>query len=167
MKAVKLSDLLDSLHFNSPEASFFVDLQTGRVEMVTEMVLRTVEDEDEEEETLDEDPDWQDEEFALAKAIAADSGERFLPAPSPFDFHEYRHMERFIGDLEDDRAAEELWRAIRGRGAFRCFKDTAHRLGLLDRWFSYRDSAMEKFVRDWAEANKVPVVENTRTDSRD
>lgn len=70
-------------------------------------------------------------------------------------------MEQFILTLEDDSVIDELWRAIKGRGAFRHFKDTAHRLGLLDRWFAYRDNAMEEFVRDWAEAHAVSIVEDT------
>jgi hypothetical protein len=66
-------------------------------------------------------------------------------------------MEHFIGTVEDSQAAEQLWRAIKGKGAFRYFKDTAHRLGLLDRWFQYRAEAMKQFVINWAEANNVPV----------
>jgi hypothetical protein len=34
-------------------------------------------------------------------------------------------MERFIGTVENAEAAEQLWRAIKGKGAFRYFKDTA------------------------------------------
>ena len=102
--------------------------------------------------------DWEKDEVETAKAIVEDSGERFLEAPSKFDFHEYRHMERFIGTLEDSAAAEQLWRAIKGKGAFRYFKDTASRLGMLPQWYEYRDDALKEFVRGWAEANEVPIV---------
>lgn len=44
----------------------------------------------------------------------------------------YRHMEEFIGSVADADAADQLGRAIRGKGAFRYFKDTLHRLGLQD-----------------------------------
>ena len=88
--------------------------------------------------------------------------------PSKFDFDEYRQMERFIGTLEDSAAAEELWRAVKGKGAFRYFKDTANRLGLLKQWYRYRDEAMKEFVSDWAEANKIPIVDDTlqKSDAR-
>jgi Uncharacterised protein family (UPF0158) len=69
-------------------------------------------------------------------------------------------MERFIGTVENAGAAEQLWRAIKGKGAFRYFKDTASRLGLLKQWYQYRDEAMREFVRDWAEAHQVPFVDD-------
>jgi Uncharacterised protein family (UPF0158) len=81
--------------------------------------------------------DWQQEEVEIARAMVEDSGERFVDAPAKFDFHEYRQMERFIGTVEDSEAAEQLWRAIKGKGAFRYFKDTANRLGLLQQWYRY------------------------------
>jgi len=108
------------------------------------------------EEQLQGLPDWQKEEVEIAQAVCDDNGERFISAPDKFEFHEYRHMERFIETVENEKAAEALWRAIRGRGAFRYFKDTAERLGLLERWFRYRDEAMKEFVIVWAEANNVP-----------
>jgi hypothetical protein len=84
-----------------------------------------------------------------------DSSERFIDAPDPSEFHEYRHMEEFIESLPDPQAAEQLWRAIGGQDAFRHFKDTLHRLGLQDQWYRHRDEAMKQFVIKWAEANNV------------
>jgi hypothetical protein len=71
-------------------------------------------------------------------------------------------MERFIGTVENTQAAEELWRAIKGKGAFRYFKDTGHRLGLLDQWYHYRDEAVKEHVIAWAEANQVTVEDDTQ-----
>lgn len=96
----------------------------------------------------------------IARAVCDDNGERFIDAPDKFDFHEYHHVECFIETLEDREAADGFWRAIKGRGAFRYFKDTADRLGLLDRWFRYRDEAMKEFVISWAEANNVPFEDD-------
>jgi hypothetical protein len=71
-------------------------------------------------------------------------------------------MERFIGTVESAEEAEQLWRAIKGKGAFRYFKDTASRLGLLEDWFRYRDESMKEFVVEWAEANHVTYEDDTR-----
>lgn len=87
-------------------------------------------------------------------------------APDKFDFHEYRHMERFIGTVENADAAEQLWRAIKGKGAFRYFKDTASRLGVLERWFQYREEATRELVVSWAEANNVPVEDDVTNRKR-
>jgi hypothetical protein len=70
-------------------------------------------------------------------------------------------MERFIGNVEDDAAANELLRAIKGKGAFRYFKDTASRLGLLDQWYRYREEEMKKLVIAWAEMSKVSCQDDT------
>src|SRR5437660_12323574 len=97
----------------------------------------------------------------LARCMVEDAWVRFVPLLDKFDFHEYRQMERFIGTVEDSEAAEQLWRAIKGKGAFRYFKDTASRLGLLERWYQYRDEAMKEFVVGWAEAHNVPLAGDT------
>jgi len=158
MKPVKLSDLIDALEFSSDEHGSWVDLETGSVVHVENHLISAIEEGDEDAESLGE---WENEEVEIAKALVADSGGRFVDAPGKFDFHEYRQMERFIGTVEDSAAAEQLWRAIKGKGAFRYFKDTARRLGLLERWYQYRDSALEEFVRDWAEAHQIPIADET------
>jgi hypothetical protein len=156
--SARLSDLIDALEFDIPTHITLFDRQTGRVVSVDRDVMNGVEEDD--EERLDGLPDWQKDEVVIAQAICDDSGERFIDAPDKFDFHEYRHMERFIEMVEAGEAAEALWHAIKGRGAFRRFKDTVGRLGLLDRWFRYRDEAMKEFVIAWAEANNVPFEDD-------
>jgi Uncharacterised protein family (UPF0158) len=113
--------------------------------MVERSVMSAVEEGD--EEFLGELSDWQKPEIETARAVLADERNRFIQPPNKFDFHEYRHMERFIGRIADESAADQLWRAIKGRGAFRCFNDTLYRLGIQDDWFRYREKAMRDFAR--------------------
>jgi hypothetical protein len=158
MKPVKLSELIDVLESDSPEYANWVDLQTSTVVRLAHSLISAVEDGD--EDALESLADWEKEEVEIAKAMLADSDDRFVVAPSKFDFHEYRHMERFLRTLPDTQTAEQLWRAIKGKGAFRHFKDTASRLGLLKQWYQYRDEAMKEFVRDWAKARRIPIVDD-------
>jgi hypothetical protein len=158
--SAKLSELMETLEFELEESVTRFDRQTGRIVSVDRHILGAFEEGEEDE--LGELPDWQEEQLEIAKAVAADTGERFIDAPDKFDFHEYRHMERFIGTVESTPAAEELWRAIKGKGAFRFFKDTARRLGLLDQWYQYRDAAVKEHVLAWAEANEVTVEDDTQ-----
>ncbi len=152
----KLSELLDSIEFESESYITNFDRQTGRIVMVERSLLEAV------EEGGDDDlPKWDKEDIELARAICTDTTGRFVDPPDKFDFHEYHHMERFIGTVEKNADAEDLWRAIKGKGAFRYFKDTAGRLGLLDRWYQYRDAAVRKFVVAWAETNEVPFEDDT------
>jgi hypothetical protein len=158
--SAKLSELIDALEFESEESVTRFDRQTGRIVSVDRHILSAFEEG--EPDKLGDLPDWQKEGLEIAKAVAEDAGERFIDAPDKFDFHEYRHMERFIGSVENAQAAEELWRAIKGKGAFRYFKDTARRLGLLDQWCRYRDESVKEHVIAWAEANQVTVEDDTQ-----
>jgi hypothetical protein len=160
MKPIKISELTEALEFDSEEHVSLVDLQSGCVVTVDRSVLSAIEEG--EEEALHGLPDWQKEEVEIARAIVGDSGERFVDGPDKFDFHEYRHVERFIGTVENAEAAEQLWRAIKGKGAFCYFKDMARRLGVLERWFEYRDTALKEFVVAWAEARNVPYEDDTK-----
>lgn len=161
-KPVMLSELIDALEFDSSEHITKLDLQTGRLVMVEEITMRAVEEGD--EESLSDMGD--SDEMKIAQAIVDDAGKRFLDPPDKFEFHEYHHMERFIWTVDDNDAAEQLWRAIKGKGAFRYFKDTAHRLGLLEDWYQYREAAMKEFVTEWAEANKIQVVDDIRRNKK-
>jgi len=160
MKPIKLTELIEAIEFDSEDYVKRIDLQNGCFVMVDRSLLSAVEEGD--EEALRDLPDWQKKDVEIARAIVQDSGERFVKAPEKFDFHEYRQMERFIGPVDNVEAAEQLWRAIKGKGAFRYFKDTANRLGLRERWYLYRDDALKEFVAGWAEAKNVPYEDDIK-----
>jgi hypothetical protein len=160
MKPIKLSELINALEFDSEEQVSCVDLQNGCVVTVEQSLLSALQEGD--DEALHDLPDWQKEEIEVARRMVEDEDERFVLLPEKFDFHEYRQMERFIGTVENAEIAEQLWRSIKGKGAFRYFKDTAGRLGLLQRWYQYRDDAMKEFVIDWAEAHNVPYEDDIK-----
>lgn len=151
----KLTELMDSLEMQSEEWIYRYDRRTGKVAMVESSVVGKVED------AQDSELDLTDEDVALARAIVVNEGARFIELPDKFDFHEYRQMERFIGTVENESVADELWRAIKGKGAFRCFKDTAERHGVLDAWYRFRDERAKDFVIRWAEFNQVPYEDDT------
>ena len=67
--------------------------------------------------------DMTEEDKVLAAAIE-DAPERFLRFPTKHEIHQYRIMEDFIAQLSPGKAQEELAYAIRGKGAFRRFKQS-------------------------------------------
>ena len=71
-------------------------------------------------------------------------------------------MEELIHSIDDDEAADQLWRAIKGRGAFRIFKDTLHRLGMQQSWYDYLEEAQREFVIEWAKENNVSFEDDLR-----
>jgi len=149
----KLSDLIQALDMSSEEFCTYFDRKTGAIVSVEETMLSRLEDG--EEKDLDDLPEWQKEEYEIAKEIAGDDGSRFLPAPDKFEFHEYRVMEEFIRSIDDNEAANQLWHAIKGPGAFRYFKDTLYNLGIQQSWHDYLEEAKRKFVIEWAKENNV------------
>ena len=155
--AVKIADLTDALDLIPDESAAWLDRATGRVWIIQDHVMAAAESGDPDESAdLSE---WEEDEYAAARAFCADA-KRGLALPTKFDFHEYHHMERFISTVDNDAIADQLWRAIKGKGAFRHFKDTAHRLGVIDAWYAYRDAAARHFMLEWAAAHDVPVDES-------
>jgi len=156
----KLSDLILALDMPSEEFCSYLDRKTGAVVLVEESMLSHLKNG--EEEDLDDFAEWQKQEYEVAKEIADDDGSRFIPAPDQFEFHEYRVMEEFIRSIDDNEAANQLWDAINGRGAFRYFKDTLHRLGIQQLWYGYLEKARRAFVIEWAKENNVAFEDDLR-----
>jgi hypothetical protein len=156
----KISDLILALDMPSEEFRTYFDLKRGACVSIEESMLSCLEEG--EEEDPDDLSEWRKEEYEIAKEIVADDGSRFIPLPDKYEFHEYRVMEEFIRSIDDDEAANQLWRAIDGRGAFRYFKDTLHRLGIQQSWYDYLEEAQRMFVMEWAKENGVVVEDDLR-----
>ena len=116
---VHLNDVIDALEMQFDESPFYLDVDAGRVVTVSEDLLREAEEPDL--------PDWQKDEWEIAKRIV--STDRFRPLPTKFDVHEWGIMEDFSRSVASEGIRDDLLRAIHGAGAFRSFKDTVRRLG--------------------------------------
>jgi hypothetical protein len=152
-KPVKLSDLIEEMDFQSDERSAFLNLTTGEVVSVTDEELRAAEN----DEPLEAFPEWQHDAIRLAGEIV--ETDHYLPLPDKFDIHEYRIMERFCYSVDDEDMREDLCNAIRGRGAFRYFKDRIHAYGIVEAWYRYRDAALREMAIAWCEAHGILYTE--------
>jgi hypothetical protein len=150
---VKLSDLIEGLEFQSDERSAFLNRTTGEVVSITDEELRAAEN----DAPLEEFPDWQHDAIRIAGEIL--ETEHYLPLPDRFEMHEYRIMERFCLSREDDGIRDDLGRAIRGRGAFRYFKDRIHAYGIAEEWYRYRDAALREIAIAWCKAHGIHYTE--------
>lgn len=120
---VDLSMLCTALEDHSHEASWWLDPETGAVELFSE--------------ELDEHPD--------------DRG--LVPVDPIPSHEAYRDLEDFVARVREPRARDLLERAIAGRGAFRRFKDTLHEFPeLREAWFAFHDARMERRAIRWLEA---------------
>jgi len=147
---VLLSDIVDALEMQIDEAYSFLDLDTGQVETVSRDLLRDAEEDTSEDPDL---PDWQKEEWEVAKRIV--STDRFLKLPSKFDVHEWEIMHDFSRSVNSERIPEDLLEAIHGKGAFRYFKDMVRRHRLESDWFTFRTDALRQLAIDWCEERDI------------
>jgi hypothetical protein len=159
----KLSELIEGVDFDFPESSTYLDLKMGEI-LVISADDRYVFDGGKEE--LEEAPDWQRPHLERIWEILEIEDnldpDHYRVLPGKFDFHEYRHMEHFIMDLPSECLRDELNCAIRGRGAFRMFKDTLARHDLLDQWYAYKEAALKQFVVEWCEEEDIPFIDDTK-----
>lgn len=150
---VKLKDILEGLEFQSDDGSSYLHTTTGEVVYITEEELRAAE----EEAPLEDFPAWQHDAIRIAGEML--ETDHYLPLPTKFDIHEYRIMERFCYSVDDDDMRDDLCNAIRGRGAFRYFKDKIHEYGIADDWYTYRDEALREIAIAWCEEHEIQYTE--------
>jgi hypothetical protein len=162
---VNLENVVDEMDVMSDEATAYLNRKTGELFTLNFEEMREVEEEEEEEEKEDRElPAWQRESLRKAREILG--SEDWLALPSKFEIHEYAIMEEFCRSVDDDNLSEELLKAIRGSGAFRYFKDTIHRHGIQDEWYSYRKTAFEKIAIEWLEAHGIEYERGSKNFAR-
>jgi hypothetical protein len=147
---VFLGDIVDALEMQLEESSSFLDPDTGRIETVSDDLLRQA------EESLEREPDlavWQKHEWEIAKRIVAT--DCFLKLPDKFDVHEWAIMRDFSHSVASDSIREELLSAIHGAGAFRHFKAALRRHRIESAWFTFRTEALKQIALDWCQENHV------------
>jgi len=151
---VQLQAVVDELEVGDDEWNAFINRKTGEVTSCSRELLRCVEDEEDTSKLLD----WQLELLQECRRVLEDSD--FIHLPSKFDIHEYSIMERFCLSLDDDDKSGRLLDAIRGRGAFRRFKDLIHRQGIEEDWYRYRNDALKQIAADFLEAHGIPYLDD-------
>jgi hypothetical protein len=151
---VRLNDIVDALEMQFDEYSSFLDLDSGRVETVSHVLLCEAEESDDDEEP--DLPTWQKPQWEIAKRIV--STDRFRKLPTKFEVHEWAIMQDFSYSVEPDRIREDLLHAIHGAGAFRNFKDTLRRHRIESAWFAFRAEALKQIALNWCETNHIVCV---------
>lgn len=146
MKAFSRADLADIVMImESPEEYDFcgyVDLETG------EILLKSPD--------LDDDDDLN---VDLDYSGLASEG-RYVQIPGRDSREAWRDMEDFIGTVEDPHLRDLLDVAIRGKGAFRRFKDVLSRSDYTterQRWFRFKNDREEARTIAWLVSENLPV----------
>jgi len=149
---VKLSDIIEGMESQSDESSSFLNKKTGEVILMTDYAMRAAED----NEPLEDVPDWERELVSTAREILAGTGD-YIQLPTKYDIDEYSIMENFCMSLDRQEIGDILYDSISGSGAFRRFKDAVYKYGVEDKWFSYRDNAIKGIAIEWCRENGIEI----------
>ncbi len=68
-------------------------------------------------------------------------------------------MGDFCQIVSDQQKQDILLRAIKGKGAFRRFKDIVIEFQIEDQWYSYRDKRLKQIAIEWCQDNNVRYTE--------
>ncbi len=147
---VNLRAVMDEMDMAADEMTAYINCKTGELITLTDEDFSYAEDDD----TNALIPDWQKELVEKAKMILADDD--YIELPGRFEINDYSIMERFCYSVEDERVQNALLQAIKGKGAFRYFKDRIHEEGLHDDWFAFRDNALKQIAADFLKIHEIP-----------
>lgn len=152
-KPVKLDDIIQEIEMQTDETSSFLNIRTGEIVTISDEEFRAAE----EDESIELFPEWQHEFINIAKEILY--GDDYISLPSKFDIHEYSIMEKFCLSIMDDKISDILYNSIKGRGAFRRFKDNIHKYNLVEDWYRFRDEAIKQIAIEWCKVNGINYIE--------
>lgn len=151
---VKLKDIIEEMEIQFEESRSFLNTKTGEIVLVTSEDLRAAED----EEPFDHLPEWE-QENRMTSIDVVENFENYIELPTKYEVNEYEIMENFCLTVSDQRKQESLLRDIKGKGAFRRFKDKIIDFEIEDQWYSYRDECFKQIAIEWCQENKINFIE--------
>jgi hypothetical protein len=151
---IKLKDIIEEMEIQSIESRSFLNFKTGEIVLVTSDDFRVAE----EPEEIDDLPDWQRENIMIAIDVD-ENFENYIELPTKHDINEYEIVGDFCQTVSDQQKQDTLLRAIKGKGAFRRFKDKVTEFQIEDQWYSYRDKRLKQIAIEWCQDNNVRYTE--------
>ncbi|GIN74520.1 hypothetical protein J14TS2_49950 [Bacillus sp. J14TS2] len=137
---IKLEDVLEAIESASDEFEYYCNTESGEIIMYGDSMLTGIDQSD------------------FLEELEADDDNKYIELPSKFEINDYHIMETFIWSLPEGEVRDELEDAIRGRGAFRRFKDKIYYFALEEQWFSYRDSEYKRMAVRWCEDHNIEYI---------
>jgi len=147
-EVVSLRAVVEELDALSDESTAYLNRTTGELRSYRDDEVAAVEDGE-----LDRVPEWLEDELPKIREVL--DSETWLALPTGFDIHEWAIMDTFARSVEDPELRDELAGALRGRGAFRYFKDVLHRHGVQQSWYRYRAAALTRIAAQWLDGHGV------------
>ena len=137
MMKVKLSEIISALESADQFSDYFLDRETGEIEMVNDM-FTSEEEKEQISRRLDE--------------------HGFYSLPKVHEIDSYGLMVDFI-KTKSGSTRDRLASAIRGKGAFGRFKDTLIALGIRQEWYDFKADLYKRTAVRWCEENGIGYEE--------
>ncbi|WP_066074643.1 UPF0158 family protein [Neobacillus soli] len=150
---INLKDIIEEMEIQFEESRSLLNITTGEIVLVTSEDLSAVED----EKTFDILPEWEQENKMIAIDVV-ENFENYIELPTKYEVNEYEIIENFCLTVSDQRKQESLLRAIRGKGAFRRFKDEIIDFEMEEQWYSYREECFKQIAIEWCQENKINYI---------
>ena len=127
---IELAELCSAMEDSSEEHNYYLDLDTGKLLLISDYM--------------------DDEESKKLKDKIDDNFDRYELLPKVESYEGYEDMEDFISTVSDEHLAELLHVAVKGKGAFRRFKDVLEWYPEeRERWFQFRDDKLKQRALEW------------------
>jgi len=124
------------------------DTETGEIVSIPNELMSAVESDD--EEALQDLPDWERDLIEPAESIVNDESGHFVDIPRKPSYEAYDLMVEFARSVTNSNLKEKLEIALDGKGAFRRFKNVISDYpGEEKRWFAFKDKRMRHEVIGW------------------
>src|SRR3972149_6140073 len=147
---------VDELETLTDQRHAYLNNRTGETVSISDDEITIVEN----EEPLNDIPDWQREIVDIAREIL--HSDNYLELPSKYDIHDYAIIERFCQSQVDEKLRFALLDLIRGSGAFGRFKDAIQEFEIAQAWYQFRHAAYREIAIDWLEANDIPYFDDDK-----
>jgi hypothetical protein len=148
---VSLKEIAEELDNLMHGMTAYINRDTGEVFTMSEEDFDMIEDEDFDEEDI---PDWQKEDIPKMKEIVAERG--WVALPDKSDIDEWQIMKRFIYSLDKEELREQLFQAIRRKGAFRNFRDAIQQLQLDNQWHEFKHLELQQIAAEALKEANIP-----------
>jgi hypothetical protein len=151
MKKLKVD--IDEIAFTMETSDEFesitlFDTETGEIVSIPNELMSAVESNDEEE--MQDLPDWEKDLIEIAENICNDEGGRYVDIPRKPSYEAYNLMVEFASSVTNKNLKEKLDIALDGKGAFRRFKNVISDYPDEEKkWFAFKDKKMREDVIEW------------------
>jgi hypothetical protein len=150
---IKLNDLVVEMQCQTDELAAYFNKKTGDFVGISDYQFSIAEN----GEAYNDCAEWERELIEIAKDIL--NSQDYILLPSKFEIHDYRIMERFADSLDNPDQQVQVNQALGGKGAFRYFKDTVHRLGIVQDWYKFKEDSYKEIAKEWCEENDLEYID--------